>query len=49
MDLDDDEPPVLVAQDGTDAVPGSLDSKIEDMNLVKVPITILTGKLCSFS
>jgi len=50
MDLDgglDEFPPLLVAIDDDPApkVPDQLDVAIEDLNIVKVPITIVTGKL----
>jgi len=49
MEVDEDEPPLLVAddraQDGTDAV----SAEMGDIALAKVPITIVTGrKFCSF-
>ena len=49
MDLDsgmDDLPPLLVAVNDSPAlyVPEQLDLAIEDLNIVKVPITIVTGK-----
>lgn len=43
-EYDDDGPPMLVAAGDADAVPGQLDTQVEDLNLVKVPITIVTGK-----
>jgi hypothetical protein len=50
MDLDDtpdDFPPLLVAVDDNPAlkVPEQLDVAIEDLNIVKVPVTIVTGRL----
>ena len=49
MDLDgglDDFPPLLVAvDDPTLNVPEQLDVAFEDLNIVKVPITIVTGRL----
>ena len=49
MDLDDgtdDPPPLLVAADDKPAlpVPERLDAALEDLNIVKVPITIVTGR-----
>jgi len=49
MDLDDgtdDSPPLLVAADDKPAlpVPERLDAALEDLNIVKVPITIVTGR-----
>lgn len=50
MDIDsnpDDLPPLLVAVDDNPSVkvPEQLDVAIEDLNIIKVPITIVTGKL----
>jgi len=44
---EDDGPPMLVTASEADAVPGGLDAQVEDLNLVKVPITIVTGKSSS--
>ena len=43
MDLDD-EPPMLVEAGEQKDVPGDLSGGLEDMNLTKVPITIITGE-----
>lgn len=43
-EYEDDGPPMLVATGEADTVPGELDAQVEDLNLVKVPITIVTGK-----
>jgi len=43
-EFDDDGPPLLVSAGEADAVPRGLDARVEDLNLVKVPITIVTGK-----
>ena len=50
IDLDsgaDDLPPLLVAVDENPAlkVPEQLDVALEDLNIIKVPITIVTGRL----
>lgn len=50
MDLDnglDDLPPLLVAVDDNPAlkVPEQLDLAISNLNIIKVPITIVTGRL----
>lgn len=47
FDDDDDAPPLLVAAGEADAVPEGLDAQMEDLNLVKVPITIVTGECLS--
>lgn len=44
MDDEDDAPPMLVSADGTDAVDASLSGEMEDMNVTKVPISIITGQ-----
>ena len=47
MDIDDEEPPLLVADH--DAPPSDpLEAEMADLNLVKVPITIVTGTAYSF-
>ncbi|KAF1987505.1 vitamin b12 biosynthesis, cobw-like protein [Aulographum hederae CBS 113979] len=44
MDIDDDDaPPLLVSADGN--VPDGIDAELEDLSIVKVPITIVTGYL----
>lgn len=43
-DFDDDAPPLLVTAGEVEAVPEGLVAQVEDLNLVKVPITIVTGK-----
>lgn len=41
---DDDAPPMLVAADGNaDDLDGRLSAEMNDVNLTKVPITIITG------
>jgi hypothetical protein len=49
MDLDgsrDDSPPLLVTVDDQPAqVPDQLDVAFENLNFIKVPITIVTGRL----
>lgn len=42
MDFDDDGPPMLVAADQPNATE-DLSANVEDMNLTRVPITIITG------
>ena len=44
MELDDDEVPVLLNNDGQQAAPDSLEAEVQDMSIVKVPITIVTGE-----
>lgn len=47
LDIDDDEIPQLLSTSGKpeDEVEQVLDSQIEDIQLVKVPITIVTGTI----
>lgn len=46
MEDDDDGPPMLVAADGsTDATEVRLSADMDGVNLTKVPITIITGRL----
>lgn len=48
MDIDDDEaPPLLVeaSQAGNAEVDENLTAEVDDLSLVKVPITIVTGML----
>ncbi|KAF2235579.1 cobW-domain-containing protein [Viridothelium virens] len=46
MEVDDDDaPPLLVASGDASSGPGLLDAEMEDMKIVKVPITIVTGYL----
>ncbi|KAF1813306.1 cobW-domain-containing protein [Eremomyces bilateralis CBS 781.70] len=47
LDADDDDVPQLLASNPKDEVEQALDGQIEDLNLVKVPITIVTGYLGS--
>lgn len=43
MDIDDDEPPLLVSQsDQNDA--GNIAAEMEDLQVTKVPITLITGR-----
>ena len=42
---DEDAPPLLVASGDDSAAPGSLDAEMEDLKIVKVPITIVTGRM----
>ena len=42
MDEDDDGPPMLVAVDG-DPVETRLSAEMDNISLLKVPITIITG------
>lgn len=49
MDLDedlDDAPPLLVTEDGNPPVdaPDGLGVELEELNITKVPITIVTGE-----
>jgi hypothetical protein len=49
MDFDDDGPPMLVAADQSDGT-DNLSADVDDINLKRVPITIITGmQLCSRS
>jgi hypothetical protein len=44
MESEDEEaPPLLVASGDVASADGGLSDQIEDLNLVKVPITIVTG------
>lgn len=43
MDEEDDAPPMLVSADGADAVEANLSGEMEDMQVTKVPISIITG------
>ncbi|KAL9062154.1 MAG: hypothetical protein Q9157_009178, partial [Trypethelium eluteriae] len=44
MEVDDDDaPPLLVASGDASSGPGLLDAEMEDMKIVKVPITIVTA------
>lgn len=43
MDFDDDGPPMLVSADQHDDAE-NLSNHVDDMNLTRVPITIITGK-----
>lgn len=48
MDEDDDAPPLLVAADAASAADPdetTLSTKMEDVKLAKVPITIITGMM----
>ncbi|KAI9695487.1 MAG: hypothetical protein M1820_008589 [Bogoriella megaspora] len=46
MDVDDeDAPPLLVASGDAPPAPGALDAELDDLKMVKVPITIVTGYL----
>ena len=42
MDFDDDGPPMLVAADQLNDTE-DLSAEVDDMNLTRVPITIITG------
>lgn len=42
MDFDDDGPPMLVSADQPDDAE-NLSNHVDDMNLTRVPITIITG------
>jgi hypothetical protein len=49
MDLDedlDDAPPLLVTEDGSPPVeaPDRLEVELEELNITRVPITIVTGE-----
>lgn len=43
MDVDDEDVPTLVNETGQPAAPDALEAQIQDMSLLKVPITIVTG------
>jgi hypothetical protein len=43
MDFDDDAPPMLVAADQSDDT-DNLSADVDDINLKRVPITIITGR-----
>lgn len=43
MDIDDDGPPMLVAAGGQSDDTQNLSADIDDMNITRVPITIITG------
>lgn len=49
MALDDEDPPVLVESVASTAADGNFDNEIErnldEMDVVKVPLTIVTGKV----
>ena len=47
MDIDD-EPPMLVEAGEQAAVPDQLSTDMDDLNMTRVPITIITGKPLSF-
>ena len=42
MDFDDDAPPMLVSADQPDDAE-NLSNHVDDLNLTRVPITIITG------
>ncbi len=44
MDEDDDQVPQLVDIGSQDEASDSLPRELEDINIVKVPITIVTGR-----
>jgi ABC-type ATPase involved in cell division len=45
MDMDDDAPPMLVGEGAESADIKSLETTLDGVSLVKVPITIITGYL----
>ncbi|KAF2098588.1 cobW-domain-containing protein [Rhizodiscina lignyota] len=45
MDVEDDEAPILVDDDGQPRAADALATQVNDLNIVKVPITIVTGYL----
>lgn len=55
MDLEEEEPPVLVdVEDPSDTFqpgpePGPLEPRSEELAGAKVPLTIVTGRICSVS
>jgi len=52
MDLDEDEPPLLVSENGAQDDPSTVSAEMEGIALAKVPITIVTGRariLCNLS
>ena len=49
MEIDEDEPPLLVSENGAQDDPGAVSTEMEGMTLAKVPITIVTGRnFCLF-
>jgi len=46
MENEEDAPPLLVVNNDSNADMG-LDSELDDLSLVKVPITIVTGTKCA--
>ena len=48
MDIDDDEPPLLVSGNGQDKDAGAVTADIESLQLSRVPITIVTGRIDIF-
>lgn len=43
--MDEDEPPMLVDSGGQTDEIGAISTEMRDMQIVKVPITIITGRL----
>lgn len=44
MNDEDDGPPMLVSSENVDDVDASLNAEMEDVQIKKVPISIITGK-----
>lgn len=44
MNEEDDGPPMLVSSENADGVDASLNAEMEDVQIKKVPISIITGK-----
>lgn len=44
MDLDDEEPPELIQADGDGGPLEAITSEVDDLQISKVPITIISGK-----
>lgn len=45
MNDEDDGPPMLVSADGVDEADASLNAEMADVQMNKVPISIITGEL----
>lgn len=46
MDEEEDAPPMLVTAGGTNPTEATLSADMENVKITRVPITIITGKLC---
>lgn len=45
MEFDDDDPPDLVEVEGADGPFKTIEAEVNDLQVAKVPITIITGRL----